>query len=360
MTRIRVDTDPAVVFANRNDWRALVGDSAANWIFSTPEWIESWVDAFGADAKFACVSAYEDGQLAGALPVVWEPGGWQFLFSGILKPVNGICGDYFAPIVRAGREADLTTALIDAALEHFNDRSVLVLPHVPVDHASYPILADYFTARGFAWYQTRFVCPRLTYAADYPATERSFKASHRGDIRRQKRRMEETGTVRLVRLTDAATAAAHLDRFVETYDSRWMREGQGSIFDDARMRRFYVNLIHRLGPHLHFSLLTIGDVVVSYHFGFEFGGWLYWYKPTFDVKYEHLSPSKVHLSLLIEDGIARGLCGVDLLSGAEEYKFHWANGRRETATFMAARPKWHPALHFNARARQLRQRAQHA
>ena len=72
-------------------------------------------------------------------------------------------------------------------------------------------------------------------------------------------------------------------------------------------RAFYVALAESMLPSgwLHFSVLECAGRPIAFHFGFEFRGRLYWYKPSFDPELARLSPGTVLLSYLIRDAVER-------------------------------------------------------
>ncbi|KKL89659.1 hypothetical protein LCGC14_1912480 [marine sediment metagenome] len=350
--KVLLEDDPAAIRRVKREWMNLVMESSSCWVFSTPQWADAWLDAFKDNHKFGLALAYDGKDLIGILPVLLDYSDWKFLFSRRLTPVNGMRGDYFSPIIKKGMEHETTIKLICKIFVHFRKKGVIVFPHIPIDHPCFLIIKNYFKDNDISWVEVPTICPRLIFLSSYDATEKSFKASHRGDIRRQKRRLGKLGELSLVKITDPSEAKRYLDEFVQVYDMRWRTTGHRSIFQDNRVIKFYENLIDNLiNSYLNFSLLKVGEEVVSYHFGFQFGEWLYWYKPTYKLKYQNMSPSKIHLSMLVEEGISNGLRGLDLLSGDEEYKSQWANERYKTMTFIGAFNSLNIGYHFNIKVK---------
>ena len=99
----------------------------------------------------------------------------------------------------------------------------------------------------------------------------------------------------------------------------------------------------------HFSVLKVGEDAWHWHLGFQHRGTLLWYKMTYDSKFSQDSPGMLHLALLVQDGIKRGLDMIDLGYGAEPYKFKWdifkswtlSGGRLVESPFIAA---WYYAV----------------
>ena len=59
---------------------------------------------------------------------------------------------------------------------------------------------------------------------------------------------------------------------------------------------------------------------LSYHVGFIYNKWFYYYKPTFDFSFRNYSPGKIHIWYLIKDSINSDLDRFDFGIGYESYK----------------------------------------
>ena len=91
---------------------------------------------------------------------------------------------------------------------------------------------------------------------------------------------------------------------------------------------FHKNLLGLCGINgpVHFSTLSVGDVVVAWHLGFEDDSTYYYYMPAGNPEYQKYSPVKIHLYYLICRAIKKGLVKYDHLRGDETYKSGWADG----------------------------------
>jgi hypothetical protein len=77
--------------------------------------------------------------------------------------------------------------------------------------------------------------------------------------------------------------------------------------------------------------LEIDGRPVAWNYGFRFGGSWFWYLPTFQMEYEHVSPGSCLLRLMVEEGARdASLQWLDLGLGDEPYKERFANNTRET------------------------------
>jgi len=147
------------------------------------------------------------------------------------------------------------------------------------------------------------------------------KASHRGDVKRQIRRLGQKGHVTMhIFLPDEKQAALdELPRFIKTWERQW-----GNTWM-AGMEAFYRYLIDDMLETglIHFSILKCGDEPIHWHFGFLHDNRLHWFKPTYNVSWKNYSPGKVHIAYLIEECLNNKIRYFDFLYGDEAYKYDW-------------------------------------
>jgi CelD/BcsL family acetyltransferase involved in cellulose biosynthesis len=77
---------------------------------------------------------------------------------------------------------------------------------------------------------------------------------------------------------------------------------------------------------VHCSSLVLEGEAISWHIGLWLNGTLFWYIPSFDAKWQALSPGTVHVARAIEWAFAERGRTFDFLLGAESYKSVWTDG----------------------------------
>ncbi len=112
----------------------------------------------------------------------------------------------------------------------------------------------------------------------------------------------------------------------------WQRI-ESAISHRAERRRFLSELARLLSSldSVVVTRLMVSDEAVAWNFGFQFRGSWFWYQPTFDSRWEKLSPGFCLLSKTVEaacDNPEMQL--IDLGLGAEGYKERFATGGRQT------------------------------
>ena len=125
----------------------------------------------------------------------------------------------------------------------------------------------------------------------------SLKTSLRGDIRRQIRRIEKIGKLRLVDFKIFLKRWKYCLLFWNCTEKRWPKA--------YKAPGFHENLLnYGLDKNIvHFTALRVNDKTMSYHLGFKFNHTYYYYMPAIDPQYENLSPGKIIFSSLVDYAI---------------------------------------------------------
>lgn len=153
------------------------------------------------------------------------------------------------------------------------------------------------------------------------------RASHRGDVKRQIKRLGKIGalTMRTFRPDEKEDAQEELSRFFKAYDREWRPRGP-NMYETKESQNFFRYLINDMleSGFIHFSVLECNEDPIHWHFGFLHNSRLHYYKPTYDVSWSNYSPGKVHVAYLIKDCINNNIRYFDFLYGNDSYKYNWA------------------------------------
>lgn len=340
-----------------SEWRDLAGDAAPESVFLRPAWYFAWLEAFPASA-ITTFTARRQGKLIGLLPMARVRSDARGLYLNRVAPLAPGLTDYQGPLVAPEWTAEALPLLLDAAIRHFGRWSVFWWPNVPADAPALEVLRSYFSARNMPSREEYEVAPRIPFAGEsFADVEKHWTSSHRKDVRRQKKRLEEQGPVSVWMPSSVEEATPVLDQFFDVHDRKWLDQGFPGIFDTRNRKYFHAILRHLWGNGLHFSTLRCGSIDVSYQFGFHSGGWLLWYRPSYRREFQVYSPSKIHISMLMEEGFRQGWRGFDFLLGEEPYKLQWASEKRQVVSIHTAPSRFSPAyFYFSTAKPYLRQR----
>ena len=235
--------------------------------------------------------------------------------------------DYLDIIVRSGWEAEALDAI-----ERFvrSTRTPLRLLHLGPS-----AMADHLASRLVAggWTRTTTAggtCPFIPLAGQtwdsYLAT---LGASHRANVRRRLRAIEQKCTVTFSRVTTEAERREALPILMRYHDRRF--DEAGTTFATPALRAFHDELSKRALDRgwLRMYVLRLDGAVAAVMYGFFYDGTFSFYQHGFDDQYQQHSIGLVLMALTIRAAIDEGAAGFDMLWGVEPYKFLWARDRRE-------------------------------
>lgn len=336
---IRCDT-PEVFDRIGIQWKSLLPRGRES-IFVLPEWNKSWwLTHEGNFAAWICVAKDSDGRCVGIWPFSGGRSSYKDLFIRYIEPLSGAIADYHRPLVERGREAEIIPLMLEKLLQKVPSSGILRIDHIPVENGIDQIISRGLESCGFSITGRITTCPFIEITGDYEKIESGLTKSLKTDVRRQAKRLAAIAETSLYVVEDRAKAVELLPGFFDMYNEKWISQGRPGMAFAADMKEFYLRLVENLPiENIHFSALKCGSEIVSYHFGFVSDGWLLWYKPTYSLKFQNLSPSKVHISMLLREGIKRGWKGIDFLQGDEAYKMQWTSLEVKTRSLMAVRGK---------------------
>jgi CelD/BcsL family acetyltransferase involved in cellulose biosynthesis len=349
MVSVQLSEGKEAIEAVAGEWESLVGDSFTA-AFSRPGWFLAAIDVFHPD-KIVVITAREGTRLVGVLPLARIRTDARGLFFTLVTPPAR--GDYNALIVSPELAAAVIPAMLERAFEYYGRRGVYWFPNIPDTDPSLEVLRAFFAAHHMPWVEEREQAPQLRFdSLEFPEVEKAWPASHRKDVRRQRKRLAEQGPVSLWQPATIAEAEPVLEEFFRVHDEKWLSQGFPGMFQNPKMREHFRAILKRLwGRGAHFSTLRCGSTDISYNFGFLSGGWVQWYRPSYRSEFGGYSPSKIHIAMLIEQACESHGQGFDFLLGAETYKVLWCNDQREVVNIHAGFHQWAPAYFWFTRGK---------
>jgi CelD/BcsL family acetyltransferase involved in cellulose biosynthesis len=304
-------------------------------------WYLSFQEVFPTK-EFVLVVAREGGRIVGLLPLALERTDARGLYFS--QVTTFARGDYQPPIADPAHAETALPAMIDAAIEHFGRGRVYRWAAIPATDAAARILPAHFDAKGMSWVKHTDIASRLNInGRTYEQIEASWSKSHRGDVRRQKKRLAEKGALSLVQPQSLDEAMRLLHEFFDVHDEKWLSQGQPGRFRDPAERRHFETILQSMWQRgVMLTALRCGDVNVSFAFGFFSDTWVQWYRPSYRTQYEKLSPGKIHVAMMLEEACRQGWKGIDFLTGAEGYKAQWTDERLEVYDMYSSCRAWSP------------------
>ena len=320
---------------DRQQWNALVAETAGTSVFQTYEWFESWWTALGGKNELFVVTMWDGEALLGIAPLMIERHrGLRYLeFVGspnadyqdfILGPQPEVVLKGLATFLADQRNAWHMMALRNLSTESITSRK---LPGL-LNATRIDTIDD-----------ERIACPTLEIASQSEEVRRRVNAY---SFRRRIRRLSSLGELKFTRCSTTAELERYLPQFFAQYSEQRAGSAAARFLGRSEVGEFYSALARAMLPQgwLHFSVLECDRRPVSFHFGFEFSGRLYWYKPCYDPALARMSPGKVLLSYLIRDALDSNLDELDFTVGAEPFKYRFTRTQRTNVTLRAFSSRW--------------------
>jgi CelD/BcsL family acetyltransferase involved in cellulose biosynthesis len=318
---IKIIDNLSGLIENQKAWKGLFETIKSSDFYLHPYWHISWWKSFGKGKKMHVIFLLNTEKVVGIFPLAFYRGSLKEAKLRILGFSGGTQTDRSNFLLHPDYR-NVGVRFFQNEFENLLKKvDISFLHSVPQD--SWLFDNDFFKDK--IVHSKKYSLPFLNLAnLSFEQLQKTWKASHRGDIRRQTRRLEELGELSLTVYSDKEAVNNLLSKFLDMHSSRW-----GYKFDEKyyKILNFYSGLINRFQDEetIHFSALQLNKIPISYHFGFVHKNRFLYYKPAYDIEYQNYSPGKVHIAKLLGLGIQLKWEVFDFLLGDESYKRNWVN-----------------------------------
>lgn len=297
------------------NWTQFVESAECSHVFFHPSLVKAWLDTYTPLRRMQpfLVRAI-DGDNEALLPMVLWHRNWKNAFQNVIVPVGYSDFDYHDPIFTI-KPTDET--LRDFWIELFEELS----KYFNYDQLTTDGITDAFAPSGLGWKQGE-ICPllHLDEIRNESDLMNFFKTSLRGDIRRQIRRLEEIGPLKMREFNSWEEIPTQtFQEFIRQHSMRWPKAYKAPHFHENMLRNGL-----KAGT-VHFSTLNVGETEIAWHLGFACRGRYYYYMPAGHQDFFKFSPTKIHLFFLVRRAVEQRYTIYDHLRGEENYKSGWSN-----------------------------------
>jgi CelD/BcsL family acetyltransferase involved in cellulose biosynthesis len=311
----------------RQRWNELVWLMERPEVFYTYQWAQAVDRAYSESLEPFIVLGYEDERLVGAVA---------------LAQMKGVPGNFFFLTSTTADYCDFLSAprhreqFVQAVLAELNNRKIttLTLANLPADSGTVAALRRATSGRPYRFFsRPAYLCSNVLLGSAPEREILKLEISSKQMLRRNLNAMGRIAPVDFHHDTRWDQIEPELEPFYRAHVSRFLSIGRGSNLAVPDRRRFLHELAKLLAGSgwMILSRLTLGNVSISWNYGFRFGGSWFWYQPTFDSSYERNAPGFCLLSNIVQTACeSPDLKYVDLGLGAEGYKNRVANGVRQT------------------------------
>ncbi len=319
------------------EWERLFLEDVRLDVFQKFDWAKVWWNSFGEAYKLCTAVIREEGRVIGILPLVM--GGRCVRFLG------HSASDYNSLLCEPNRESDVVSAALRGLLRWQGGWDQLLLENVP-EHSR---LAEALGGISDELHHRISVrrgdpCPILILGEQRQEVLSAVMGKEK--LRKMVRHLARHGELRFRHLEDWEETCRHFSTFVQYHVQRSALARRRSSFLKPDVLGFYKAMLaeSRLRSEIRFSILTVADKPVAYHFGFFCKRKYLYYKPTFDVDWWELSPGHVLLSCLFDYCRGADVVEFDFGWGGESYKDRFSNQVRHNLHIEMFRPGVRPAI----------------
>jgi len=316
---LRVEEVPSLDVLEAPAYRELLGRCGEDPLFLDPDWLSAWWTAFGEGRRPLVLRVTENGRPVGYAPLVMSTRGrahWtkvEFMGSG----PSDRCG-----IVAEDGRPDVHAAVWEHLRER-DDWDVLELRDMrqggPTEQAARVAFPQAEEAE--------YAAPCIALNGSHEAYLASLSKSMRYNLGRGWRHLQAAGA-EFRALRSPSEVAQAVDWLNDLNDQRWQ---SSSCLKHPGMPEFVRDFSRRLaGQGVVYHALLVGDEPIAITLGLEDQRRYLYYLSGFAPELAKHSPGNVLLSKIIEESHRLGRSEVDLLRGAEAYKYRFnAQDRRQ-------------------------------
>lgn len=312
--------------ALRPEWNSLLRASASASPFLTWEWLHTWWQHLGGSSQLRMLAVRADSELVAVAPFRLSTG-TAHLPSLAMLGTGEAGSDYLDMIIRRGWEPEALSAIVQF-IESQN--TTLRLTHLGPSAVAEQVAHRLVEHNWMLTTTAGGTCPFISLAGhswdSYLAT---VGASHRANVRRRIRTLEQKFNVRFERVTTEEARAGALSRLIDFHGRRF--DTRGTAFNSEASRAFHDEVTKRAldSGWLRMYVLCLNDAPAAVMYGFLYGQTFYFYQHGFDDQYQQHGVGLVLMAFTIRAAIDEAATEFDLLWGVEPYKFLWARNRRE-------------------------------
>lgn len=351
--RVECLQDWAAIARLEPEWNRLLGESAANSIFLTWEWVRCWADVMGAQIRPLVVSVRDErGELVGIAP----------MYRATLRLAHTIPyrvlrvmadfptgADYPDWIVRRGCE-DAATSAIARALNTLRGWDFIWMPRMAGWTGSFDRILSACRASGLACRTRTHAFAAFPLPAERDAYFRSLSGNKRQQLKAETKRILKRPAVEIIRCETEDSVPAFLDALFDLHGRRWHEKGDTGSFKNRPLEidfyRRFAPIALRKGWLWLYGLRESGEFKAT-QVGYVYRNVFHQLQEGFDPEYLN-GAGNVLRAKVIEDCIASGLEAYDFLGDMTEHKRRWLATMREGRDLFIARQTLKNLLLSNA------------
>jgi CelD/BcsL family acetyltransferase involved in cellulose biosynthesis len=337
---VELITDPEALPDLKPQWDDLLSRCGHVTPFMTHEWLMTWWKHFGRTGTLRIVCVRDDGRLVGIAPLEQS----QITVRGLplfrcLNFLGGREADYKDFVLDHDRRWETVETILRFCQEEIPGWQLLIcrgLHQCSPNNYLLPVLAGSLGLSHVA--DAAAVCPYVPLQGEGSDTWSEYRK--RGAVREYRRKwgklqQEHSGRIEL------AEGEAAIEEFLRLHRLAWGDRGGSQAINTNRLREFHLDLgrADRGNGRVVVALLYAHDQAVAARYHYPLGKIAYEYLTGFDPEWRSLSPGAVLTVGILDLLASRGFEEMDLMRGAEKYKFLFTKVARISRTHVVAKSK---------------------
>ena len=325
------------------EWPELAANSAADAIFLSWPWLDTWMGVYGDGGQWLVLVARDavDGKLLGVAPMMLDRGAghvgrWMRRVILVGQKAD-TASEYLDWVMRRGHEEAVASVFCDYLLrEEGRSWDLLRFETMRGDSPTLPLLEKAFAAHGRSLTITpATTSPYLT----LPASWDGFLASRSGTFRTRWNKFHREHRIVMKEAGVNMTVIEGMQVIRDLNEKRWGDRRRSFLSD--RYRRFHDEVSARMlaAGHLAMLFLEADGQIVAGRYDFAYAGKAWCFQGGWLPEWEKERAGKMMLTAMMRWCIEHGLSEYDFLGGEASYKSEWANSERQIVDIQAANPR---------------------
>jgi CelD/BcsL family acetyltransferase involved in cellulose biosynthesis len=323
-------------------WESILSENATLSIFSTPEWLSSWWEAFGSGRPLTVLAFFDKrGTLLGLVPLYEDRMAGPCHLTWLRFVGDGsMDSDNLDLILRPGFERACCRAFLRWLGGH-RGWDVCSLNTMPENSVGAQMLRQELAPNQWAVHRTESPAALIPLPATWQSYVESLPSTFRPLVTRYPRRLANRFAVRVHRLEDPDRLTEALDLLFSLHQKRWNVANERGSFGLPERREFYRRMAAAFlrRSWLEFWFLELNGQTVASQFCFRYRECAYVLQEGFDPDF---AADKVGYALrasALQRFIETGARRYDFLGGCNAHKLAWGAQPRTYQNLWLARPK---------------------
>jgi CelD/BcsL family acetyltransferase involved in cellulose biosynthesis len=313
-----------------SEWEELFEADPEATPFVSPGWGLAWIRHLANGAEPWLLTVRDGHRLVGLAPLALD----RRRRKAVLRTIGKEPGDYW-DVLAVPEHRDAVTAAVAAEIAGRDDQwdSLFVAGQPGGSIADALAEQDSLVVRGRA----AIPCPRIALPADFDEYLRSLPGSHRSNVRKHLRRLDQ-GPVHVREVTDVAELDDVIARWHELHIKRWaaLPARIDPTHLEPSFRAFMLDAMRALVPLglACVSEFVVGGEVVGVYVNLVDEQAFYWYLGGFEPSRAKLGVGKMSVAHGIRWSIETGRRFFDFTRGEESFKYYFGAVDRQCPVVM--------------------------